>query len=142
MVLLKNWYLTYNKTYVLHYQILQLYLRLGLKLQKVHHVLESNQSQLLKPMTNLTKKNRSRKPGDKNAKALGSFMNNPVYSKTIENLRNRTDVRLARNKKYYLTWTSKPGYMSKKIFDYYLVAICKSKVTLTLTNQHMLRCPC
>ena len=85
-------------------------------------------------MTNLTKKNRSRKHGDKNAKALGSFMNNPVYSKTIENLRNRTDVRLARNKKYYLTWTSKPGYMSKKIFDYYLVAIRKSKVTLTINK--------
>ena len=46
----------YNKTYVLHYQILQLYLRLGLKPQKVHHVLESNQSQLLKPFDELNKK--------------------------------------------------------------------------------------
>ena len=33
--------------------------------------------------------------------------------------------------KDYLKWISKPSYMSKKIFDNDLVAVCKSKVTLT-----------
>ena len=35
----------------------------------------------------------------------------------MENLRNRVDVKLAKNKKYNLKCTSKPKYMSHKIFD-------------------------
>ena len=58
-------------------------------------------------------------------------MNNAVYGKTMENLRNRIDVKLVSNKKDYLKWTSKPSYMSHKIFDNDLVAIRKNKVTLT-----------
>ena len=38
------------------------------------------------------------------------------------------------NEKDYLKWISKPTYMSQKIFDKDLVAICKSKVTLTVNN--------
>ena len=52
----------------------------------------------------------------------------------MENLRNRIDVKLVSNKKDYLKWTSKPSYISHKIFDNYLVAIRKNKVTLTLNK--------
>ena len=62
-------------------------------------------------------------------------MNNAVYGKTMENLRNRIDVRLVSNEKDYLKWTSKPNYVSHQIFDNDLVAILKIKVTLTL-NKH------
>ena len=50
----------------------------------------------------------------------------------MKNLRNRIDVRLVSNKKDYLKWTSKPSYMSHKIFDNDLVAIRKNKATLML----------
>ena len=46
-------------------------------------------------------------------------MRNPVYGKTMENLRNRT---------------SKLSYMSQKIFDNDLVVIHKSKVTTVLSK--------
>ena len=39
-----------------------------------------------------------------------------------------------RNKNVYLKWTSKPIGISYQIFDDALVAIGKSKVTLTLKN--------
>ena len=71
---------------------------------------------------------------DKDGKALYKLMNNAVYGKTMENLRNRIDVKLVSNKKDYLKWTSKPSYMSHKIFDNDLVAIRKNKVTLTLNK--------
>ena len=54
-------------------------------------------------------------------------MNNAVYSKIMENLRNRIDVRLVSNRKDYLKWTSKPSYMSQNVFHNDLVAIHKSK---------------
>ena len=38
-----------KENYVLHYENLQLYLRLGLKLEKIYCVLELNQSHWLKP---------------------------------------------------------------------------------------------
>ena len=61
-------------------------------------------------------------------------MNNAVYERTMEDLRNRIDVKLASNKRNYLKWTSKRGYLSHKIFDNDLVTIRKSKVTLTLNK--------
>ena len=48
----------------------------------------------------------------------------------MENLRIRIDVKLVNNEKGYLKYTSKPSYMSHKIFDNNLVAICKSKLAL------------
>ena len=43
-----------------------------------------------------------------------------------ENLRNRIDAKLVSNKKDYLKWTSKPSYMSHKVFDNDLIVICKN----------------
>ena len=51
----------------------------------------------------------------------------------MENLRNKIDVKLI-NEKDYLKCTSKPSYMSHKIFDNNLVAICKSKLALKLNR--------
>ena len=59
-------------------------------------------------------------------------MNNAVCRKIMENLRKRIEVELVSMKKDYLKWTFKPSYMSHKIFDKDIFAICKYKVTLTL----------
>ena len=63
------------------------------------------------------------------------LMKNVVYDKIIENWRNRIDIRLVNNKKDCLKWTSTPSYMSQELFDNDLVAIRKSKVTLTLKKR-------
>ena len=124
-----------KEKYVLHYENLQLYLRLGLILKNVHRVLEFSQSQWLKPYAEFnTQNNRSKKNGGKDGKALYKLLNNALFGKTTENLRNRIDVKLVSNKKDYLKLTSKPSYMSQKIFDDDLVAIRKNKVTLTLNK--------
>ena len=52
----------------------------------------------------------------------------------MENLRSRIDVRLENNEKDYLKCSSKPSYISHKIFDNNLVAIRKSKVALKLNK--------
>ena len=63
--------------------------------------------------------------GGKDKKALYKLMNNAVYGKAMGNARNRIDVQLVSNKKGYLKWTSKPSYMSHKIFYGDLVVIHK-----------------
>ena len=86
--------------YVIHYENLQLYLRLGLKLRKIHRVLEFNQSQWPKPYVELDTQKRieAEKNGDKDGKALYKLINNVVHGKTMENLRKRIDVKLVSNK--------------------------------------------
>ena len=61
-------------------------------------------------------------------------MKNAVYGKAIENVGKKVDVKLESNEKDCLKLTSKPSYMSQKIFDNDLVAIRKNKVTLTLNK--------
>lgn len=59
-------------------------------------------------------------------------MNNAVFGKTMENLRKRVDVRLVTNEKQHLKLSSKPTYVSSKMFNENLVAIHKLKETLKL----------
>ena len=54
-------------------------------------------------------------------------MYSDVYSKTMKNLRNRIDVSLVSNEKDYFKWTSKPSYMSQKIFYNNLAKYVKAK---------------
>ena len=62
------------------------------------------------------------------------LLNNAIYGKIIENVRNVILVKLVNNEKDYLKNTSKPGYMSHKIFGNNLVAIRKSKLALNLNK--------
>ena len=73
-----------------------------------------------------------KKNGGKNRKAFYKLMNDAVYSDTMENWSKRIGARLSSNEKDYIKLTSKPNYMSQKLFDNDLIAILKSKVTLKL----------
>ena len=61
-------------------------------------------------------------------------MNNSVIDKTLENLRKRVDVRLVTDEKKLDKLTSKPTYVSSKIFNENLMAVHKVKETLTLNR--------
>ena len=122
-----------KEKYVLHYRNLQLYLSLGLKLKKVHRVLQFNQSPWLKKYIdfNTNKRTLSKNDFEKN---FFKLMNNSVFGKTMENLRKRVDVRLVTNKEKLLKLTSKPSYVSIKIFNENLVAVHKIKETLLMNR--------
>ena len=122
-----------KEKYVLHYRNLQLYLNLGLKLTKVHRVLEFDQSPWLKQYIDF---NTEKRKHAKNSfeKDFFKLMNNSVFGKTMENLRKRVDVRLVTNEKKLLKLASKPTYVSSKIFNENLVAVHKIKETLTLNK--------
>ena len=121
---------------MIHYENLKLYFRLGLKLKKIYRVLEFNQSQWLKPYIefNTQKRIEAEKKNDKDGKALYKLINNAIYGKTMENMRNKISVQLVNNEKDYLKCISKPSYISHKIFDNNLVMIRKSKLALKLNK--------
>ena len=74
------------------------------------------------------------KNNHKEGKVLHKLLNNAIYGKTMEHLRNTIDVKLVNNEKDNLKCTSKPSYMSHKIFDRNLVEIRKSKFALKLNK--------
>ena len=119
--------------YVLHHRNLQLYTDLGLKVTKVHRVLEFNQSPWLKQYIDF---NTEKRTNAKNAfeKDFFKLMNNSIFGKTMENIRKRVDVRLITDEKKLLKMASKPTYVSSKIFNENLVAVHKIKETLTLNR--------
>ena len=119
-----------KEKYVLHYKTLQLYIDLGLKVTKDF---EFNQSPWMKPYIDLNthKRTYAKKAFEKD---FFKLMNNSVFGKTMENLRKRVDVRLVTDEKKLLKLTSKPTYISSKIFNKNLVAVHKIKETLTLNR--------
>ena len=122
-----------KKEYVLHYRRLQLYLDLGLKIKKVHRVLKFDQSPWLKQYIDF---NTEKRKHAKNSfeKDFFKLINNSVVGKTMENLRKRIDVRLVTDEKKLDKLTSKPTFVSSKIFNENLMAVHKVKETLTLNR--------
>ena len=52
-------------------------------------------------------------------------MINSVYGKTMENVRKRINVRLVNNKKDFLNYTTRPNYVTHKLFDKDFAAFMK-----------------
>ena len=67
-------------------------------------------------------------------KEFFKLMINSVYGKTIENVRKRINVRLVNNKKDFLKYTSRPTYVTHKLFDKDYAAIHEIKPVLVLNK--------
>ena len=61
-------------------------------------------------------------------------MINSVYGKTMENLRKRINVRFVNNEKDFLKYTSKPTYVTHKLFNKNFAAIHEIKPVLILNK--------
>ena len=123
-----------NKTrYVLHYRNLQLYLSLGMKLTKTHRVLKFRQSDWMKKYIDFNTEKRKNAANDFEKDFL-KLMINSVYGKTMENLRKRINVRLVNNAKDFLKYTSRPTYITHKIFNKDFAAIHEIKPVLMLNK--------
>ena len=124
----------FNKTkYILHYQNLKQYLRLGMKLIKVHRVVEFAQSPWLKPYINFNTEMRKMAKNEFE-KDFFKLMNNAVFGKTMENLRKRVNLELVHTERRMKKLAAKPTFESVTRFNDDLVAVHLKKVQLYLNR--------
>ena len=119
-----------NKTkYVIHHETLKLYLSLGLKLTKIHRGITFTECAWLKPYIDLNTDLRAKAKNDFE-KDFFKLMNNSVFGKTMENIRNRVDIRLVTRESQAKKLTCKPNYQHHTIFSKNLAAVHMKKVKL------------
>ena len=107
--------------YVVHYRNLKLYLQLGLVVTKVHRVLTFKpwlKSPWLKTYIDFNTRQRLL-AGDSFLKDFFKLMNNSVFGKTQENLRNRVSVELITDARILRKRVAKPIFYSGNLITHY-----------------------
>ena len=124
-----------NKTkYVIHYKNLIQCLKAGLKLKKIHRGIKFIESAWLKPYID---KNTNLRTQAKNnfEKDFFKLMNNSVFGKTMENIRNRVNVKLVNTEERLKKLVAKPNLKSPpKIFSENLASVHLKKTSLTMNK--------
>ena len=87
-----------KKKHVVHIKSLKQALNHGLKLKKVHRIIEFNQEAWLKPYIDMNTKLRRVEKNDFK-KDFFKLMNNSVFGKIMENIRKRRDIKLVTTNK-------------------------------------------
>ena len=120
-----------KKKYVTHINSLKQALNHGLKLKKVHRIIEFNQEAWLKPYidmnTDLRKAAKSYFEKD-----LFKLMNNSVFGKTMENIRKHRDIKLVTTDKKRSKLVSEPNYHTINLIseDLSIIEMKKTKVKM------------
>ena len=108
--------------YVVHIKALNQVLKHALKLEKVHRVIEFQQSKWMKAYIMLN--TRLRKDAKNEfEKDFFKLMNNSVFGKTMENIRNHKDMKLVTSDKKYLKYVMKPNFKDGHPFSNHLFAV-------------------
>ena len=126
-----------KNNYVIHYKNLMQCLRLGMKLKKIHRGIKFIESDF---MSSYIKMNVNLRTQAKNnfEKDFYKLMNNSVFGKTMENIRNRVNIKLVNTGEQFKKLTAKPNYESRKILNdndnESLVSVHMKKTSLTMNK--------
>ena len=120
-----------KKKYVVHINALKQALNHGLKLKKIHRVIEFNQEAWLKPYIDMNTELRKAAKNDFE-KDLFKLMNNSVFGKTMENIRKHRDIKLVTTDKKRSKLVSEPNYHTINLIseDLSIIEMKKTKVKM------------
>ena len=122
-----------KKKYIVHHENLKLYLELGLKIKKIHRGIKFREEPWMRSYIELNTDLRTKGKNDFE-KDFFKLMNNSVFGKTMENIRNRVDVKLVNNRGAAEKLSAKPNFEKATIFDEGLVAIHMKRTKLTFNK--------
>ena len=120
-----------KKKYILHIKSLKQALSHGLKLKKVHRIIEFNQEGWPKPYIDMNTELRKVAESDFK-KDFFKLMNNSVFGKTMENIRKHRDVKLVATDKKRSKLVSEPNYHTINYIskDLSIIEMNKTKVKM------------
>ena len=119
--------------YVIHYKNLIQCLKAGMKLKKIHRGIKFIESEWMKPYIEMNTNLRT-KAKNNFEKDFYKLMNNSVFGKTMENIRNRVNVKLVNTQERLRKLAAKPNYKGCKIFSENLVSVHLKKTSLTMNK--------
>ena len=111
-----------KKKYIVHHELLKYYESLGLKVTKVHRTISFKESAWLKPYIDFNTNQRTKSKSNFE-KDLWKLMNNSFYGKTMENIRDRHEIRLLSDENEVRKYINKPNFKDSVIFNENLVGI-------------------
>ena len=120
-----------KKRYVLHIRSLKQALDYGLKLEKIHRVIEFNQESWLKPYIDMNTELRKIARNDFE-KDFFKLMNNAVFGKTMENVGKHRDIKLVKTDKKRSKLVSEPNYHTMNYIseDLSIIEMKRTKVKM------------
>ena len=119
-----------KEKYVVHISALKQTLDHGLKLKKVHRVIQFIQETWLKPYIDMNTDLRKDAKNDFE-KDFFKLINNSVSGKAMKNVRNHRDIKLVTTNAQRKKYVSDPNYMTSKCFSKDLMAVETRKTTTT-----------
>ena len=123
----------HKENYVLHIKILQYYLKQGLKINKINRVVQFKQKEWLKPWIDFNTEKRKKANSDFE-KDMYKLMNNAVYGKTMENVREHINFELVDTPERFQKVVNAPTYKHRHIINENLVGVEKLKETVKLNK--------
>ena len=122
-----------KKNDIVHINVLKQALDHGLKLKKVHRVIEFEQEAWLKEHIDVNTDLRAKATNDFE-KDFFKLMNNAVFGKTMENVRKHRNIKLVKTDKKRNKLVSEPNYHTMKLIDDNLAIIEMKKVKVKMNK--------
>ena len=122
-----------KKYYVIHIRALNQALQHGLKLDRVHRVIEFDQSPWLKTYIDFNTQLRTEATNDFE-KDFFKLMNNSVFGKMMENIRKHRNIKLVTTEEKYRRTVMKPNFKSGVLFGENLMGCEMGKIKVAMNK--------
>jgi hypothetical protein len=122
-----------KQNYIVHFRSLKQALKHGLKIKKVHRALKFNQSCWLKSyiMKNTDLRKLARNDFERD---FFKLLNNAVYGKSMENVRNRIRIKIVVSEEQLKTYVAKATFLDRTIFTEEVAAIHLAKERIIMNK--------